>query len=178
MRKMKMFKCIDCGKEYIREKYYWGKRCGTCFRKRLRERKRKRYWKNPELRRKEEKEYRSKNIEKWRKWDRENYQKNKEKIKNKNKKHNIKLKYGAMEHYCNGEARCMNSNCAVIGGMKDIRALSIDHIGGGGYKHTKIVGRGSSFYKWLKRNNYPEGFQVLCFNCNHIKAYENHEYER
>ena len=25
---------------------------------------------------------------------------------------------------------------------------------------------GTKFYRWLKRNNFPEGFQVLCFNCN------------
>ena len=21
-------------------------------------------------------------------------------------------------------------------------------------------------YRWLKNHNYPEGFQVLCYNCN------------
>ena len=25
-------------------------------------------------------------------------------------------------------------------------------------------------YIWLKNNNFPEGFQVLCFNCNCGKA--------
>jgi hypothetical protein len=25
---------------------------------------------------------------------------------------------------------------------------------------------GLQFYCWLRQNNYPKGFQVLCFNCN------------
>ncbi len=24
-------------------------------------------------------------------------------------------------------------------------------------------------YTWLKAHDYPDGFQVLCFNCNQIK---------
>lgn len=45
--------------------------------------------------------------------------------------------------------------------------LSIDHINGGGKQHRKeIGGGGNTFYRWLKRNNYPEGFRVLCNNCN------------
>ena len=46
--------------------------------------------------------------------------------------------------------------------------LSIDHIDGDGSKHRKEIGARTSdeFYRWLKQNNYPEGFQVLCFNCN------------
>ena len=44
--------------------------------------------------------------------------------------------------------------------------LTIDHIGG-----RKVVGhdrslRGRKLYHWLKRNNYPKGFRVLCWNCN------------
>lgn len=49
--------------------------------------------------------------------------------------------------------------------------LSIDHINGGGVKHRKEIGvtSGDGFYKWLKKNNYPSGFQVLCHNCNKAK---------
>ena len=31
-------------------------------------------------------------------------------------------------------------------------------------------------YNWLKANNYPEGFQTLCNNCQFIKRDENKEY--
>ncbi len=45
--------------------------------------------------------------------------------------------------------------------------LCIDHIDGGGDEHRRAVGGGSSkIYRWLKKNNYPPGFQVLCANCN------------
>lgn len=52
--------------------------------------------------------------------------------------------------------------------------LSIDHIEGGGRKHRKEVGitSGSGFYRWLRDNNYPKGFQVLCYNCNCAKRTE------
>jgi len=46
--------------------------------------------------------------------------------------------------------------------------LTIDHIYGDGNKHRREMGFLSSdmFYRWLRQNNYPSGFQVLCFNCN------------
>lgn len=56
--------------------------------------------------------------------------------------------------------------------FSDIRALSIDHIYGGGRQHSRRVG---NFYLWLRRNHYPSGFQVLCMNCQAIKRLENHE---
>lgn len=43
--------------------------------------------------------------------------------------------------------------------------LAIDHIDGGGYAHRQEVG-GGGFYTWLRKNNYPSGFRVLCHNCN------------
>lgn len=49
------------------------------------------------------------------------------------------------------------------------KLLSFDHIDGGGRKHRKeISGRGANFLAWLKRNNYPGGFRVLCHSCNQI----------
>ena len=55
--------------------------------------------------------------------------------------------------------------CVCCGEMK-IEFLCIDHIEGGGTQHRREVGRGQDFYRWLKRNEYPEGFRVLCSNCN------------
>jgi len=54
--------------------------------------------------------------------------------------------------------------------------LGIDHIEGGGCKQReKLFGSkyaaGSPFYRWLKKNNYPPGFQVLCHNCNLSKGF-------
>jgi hypothetical protein len=45
--------------------------------------------------------------------------------------------------------------------------LTIDHVNGGGNKHRKEIGR--NFTEWLFKNNFPEGYQTLCFNCNVAK---------
>lgn len=54
--------------------------------------------------------------------------------------------------------------------------LTIDHINNDGAKHRQHVRRNSKIQTgfnigaWLRRNKYPEGFQVLCVNCNHAKS--------
>ena len=45
--------------------------------------------------------------------------------------------------------------------------LTIDHINGGGRAHRKeIHGTFASICQWLKRHDFPDGFRVLCLNCN------------
>ncbi len=70
-------------------------------------------------------------------------------------------------HYANPQGTPICNNC----GEQDVDVLCIDHIEGGGQKQREEfnVGLGSVFYKWLIRNDYPEGYQVLCWNCNHRK---------
>lgn len=53
-------------------------------------------------------------------------------------------------------------------GVDDPEVLNIDHIEGGGRKHRQAenIEGGLAFYQWLKNNDYPEGFRVLCANCN------------
>ena len=36
-------------------------------------------------------------------------------------------------------------------------------------KHRKETG-GANLYVWLRKNNYPIGFQILCYNCNLVKS--------
>lgn len=67
--------------------------------------------------------------------------------------------------------------CCSLCGFDDIRALSVDHIDGNGAEHRKSV-RGCHLYKWLIKNNFPEGFQVLCMNCQWIKRHENNEFTK
>ena len=46
----------------------------------------------------------------------------------------------------------------------------IDHIEGRKkWKHGKDD-RSDELYSWIKRNNFPKGFQTLCMNCNHAKG--------
>ncbi len=72
-----------------------------------------------------------------------------------------RLKREVMEAY--GGAKCCR--CSEV----DLRFLEIDHIDGGGRKHLREVvggGAGHALYGWLKRNNFPPGFRVLCRPCN------------
>jgi hypothetical protein len=47
--------------------------------------------------------------------------------------------------------------------------LTMDHIHGGGTKARKNMKGNKSIYTWLKKNNFPSGFQILCMNCNWAK---------
>lgn len=67
-------------------------------------------------------------------------------------------KIAAFEAY--GGCTCVGCN------EKDLTVLSIDHINGGGNKHRQeIKGKFLNLYFWLKSNNYPPGYRVLCMNC-------------
>lgn len=54
--------------------------------------------------------------------------------------------------------------------------LVIDHVNDDGSEHRKQLNKGGSsrgslpVYRWLKDHNYPDGFQVLCHNCNYAKS--------
>ncbi|KKK94812.1 hypothetical protein LCGC14_2679080 [marine sediment metagenome] len=51
--------------------------------------------------------------------------------------------------------------------------LAIDHINNDGSKHRKELREsGSTYYKWLIDNNFPDEFQILCHNCNWQKYYD------
>lgn len=55
-------------------------------------------------------------------------------------------------------------------GQGDQDTLVIDHIEDDGAEHRRANGgrtfSGDKFYRWIIRNDYPPGFQVLCANCN------------
>lgn len=54
---------------------------------------------------------------------------------------------------------------------------SIDHIKGGGTKQRGKTGNGGvSLYRWLRKANYPLGYQTLCLNCQFIKRSANNEH--
>lgn len=68
----------------------------------------------------------------------------------------------ALTHYSQGNLYCA---CCSI---DKIEFLALDHINGDGNKERKAVANGCStnFYAWLKRQGWPDGYQVLCHNCN------------
>lgn len=69
------------------------------------------------------------------------------------------LKADVLGHYGDKCACCGNDDLAV---------LSIDHAGGWGAQHRRALrAQGKHFsYGLLKSQGYPDGFQVLCMNCN------------
>ena len=56
--------------------------------------------------------------------------------------------------------------CAMCG-YENIDALTVDHINDDGY--LQYESGGHTLYRWLIKNNYPPGFQILCANCQMIK---------
>lgn len=73
---------------------------------------------------------------------------------------NHKLKYIIFNHY--------GDKCTCCG-FNDKRALVVDHINNDGGEHRRQVGSYTKFYLWLIKNNYPSGYQALCFSCNTSK---------
>lgn len=63
------------------------------------------------------------------------------------------------------------NNCSCCG-ESEFDFLTIDHING---KSTDVRGGASPrcgypLYRWLVRNEFPQGYQVLCMNCNVSKG--------
>ena len=74
-------------------------------------------------------------------------------------------KVQAMMYYSSGIPICRRC------GAQDMDVLCIDHIEGGGTKHRRLVGSsGAEFAFWLIKQGFPEGYQVLCANCNTRKS--------
>jgi hypothetical protein len=96
------------------------------------------------------------------------HEENTEKVKECQKKRREKMKFEVLAHYSNGVPECA---CC---GESHIEFLTIDHINGRGAEHRREIFKrydnkrlgGYAFYSWLKKNNYPDGYRVLCFNCN------------
>ncbi len=62
--------------------------------------------------------------------------------------------------------------CACCG-EDEPKFLSVDHIDGTGAEHRRGLGidSGFHFHLWLRREGFPPGFQILCFNCNQAKSH-------
>ena len=147
-------------KEYLKQynKLYLQKN-----RERLRELKRIYYLINGEEIRVQRKRWRQVNREKFRAYKKAEYFANRPRILQKQKERNQSIKLQVMDHYSDRKINC--AHC----GFNNINALSIDHVGGSGNKQRGMLGSGVKFYKWVIKNNYPGGFQVLCYNCNWLK---------
>ena len=75
--------------------------------------------------------------------------------------------------------RCVSPNCKWVNedgtsGCTDFRILQFDHVKGKGTKDRKKRGF-EKLCKAVLKDNKGE-FQLLCSNCNWIKAFENREF--
>ncbi|HDX9663271.1 TPA: hypothetical protein ROX91_001970 [Bacillus cereus] len=67
-------------------------------------------------------------------------------------------RYEVLSHYSNGVPKC---DCCE---ENRIEFLALDHIDGGGKKHIESIG--FRLERWIRKNGFPDGFRVLCHNCN------------
>lgn len=86
-------------------------------------------------------------------------EKNKQKLKEYHKNRQQEMKKKIISFYSDGDCVCA---CC---GESSIEFLSVDHIKGDGNIHRREIGQG--LYTWLIKNKMPEGFRILCMNCNH-----------
>jgi len=91
------------------------------------------------------------------------YYNHKEKHQIWSKAFRTRLKDECFSHYGGYKCVCCGEEQKIF--------LTIDHVNNDGNVHRKQIGYrgGIGVYTWLRKNNFPEGFQVLCFNCNHGK---------
>ncbi len=85
------------------------------------------------------------------------------------KRNNVKVKIEVFAAYGGCSCACC--------GESELRFLTIDHVNNDGAEHrrqlfgtSKQIG-GSRLYRVLKKQGFPPGFQVLCFNCNVAKGF-------
>ncbi len=109
--------------------------------------------------------YRVSHIEQYRERDRHNRINNKDKRREQEKLRKRRIRLEVLTHYGNSKLAC------VYCGFNNSDALTIDHINNDGAKQRCQTGwgSGSGTYYWLKKNNFPLGFQTLCANCQMIK---------
>jgi len=82
-----------------------------------------------------------------------------------------RLKEEVLTSYGNGVCSC------VACGESQLVCLTIDHIDGQGFRHRKEIKRhGISFYRWLRQQGFPKGYQTLCMNCQFVKRAKRKEY--
>ena len=117
----------------------------------------------------------AKNPEKYKQMRKDDRKNNLDKVKSQEKKYSTShreqrikkysdTKYTIFSKYSKGKPKCA---CC---GEQEMYFLSIDHIvnrkkwGHEGYTSGKL-------YRFLIKNDFPDGFQVLCMNCNFAKGH-------
>lgn len=78
--------------------------------------------------------------------------------------HNLQIKLAVLRHYSSFKPSCK------VCGVDILASLALDHTGDDGTEFRRKTGIvGHELYWYLMRRGFPDGFQVLCSNCNHLK---------
>ena len=123
-------------------------KCNSCYQKDWQREWRRKY---PEKDKAKADRWRAKNPEKIRQYNIQN--------RGNRKIARIELTRLVIGHY-GGQCTCC--------GESERAFLTIDHVNNDGAEHKRIIG--SNLYRWLKKQGYPDDFQVLCWNCNSGRA--------
>ena len=129
--------------------------CKKCWK----DKRKKQYQDDPQKNNEQVNKWRQANKDRAREIVKRSYEKNKDSFLAEAKKTRADHKLEAILHY---SPECQCQTCPESNPL----FLVIDHIDGGGTQHRKEVGNGDKFYSWLRMNGYPEGYRVLCNNCN------------
>jgi hypothetical protein len=96
----------------------------------------------------------------------------KEQLRQNSKRWRATNKLKVLYHYSDGNLKC---NCC---GEAHFEFLTIDHIDNSGKDHRRKLAKSYDYrkisagevYRDIIKKNYPDGFQVLCYNCNCSKG--------
>jgi len=107
------------------------------------------------------------------KWREENREQHRAVTRSSVNRSRLERKQKVFSHYSNGSLKC--ACCGVQG----LEFLTVDHIISRKTMESDLqlmkMGysaklHGKDLYYWLEKNNFPSGFQILCWNCNFAKG--------
>ena len=108
----------------------------------------------------------------------EHYSKPENKAKVKDGRDSLRLK--VLQYYSKHLSKSDIPCCRCCGEKSHNEFLALDHIAGKkemdsepelvklGYSSSLVSG---ALLRWIIKNNFPKGFQILCHNCNQAKGF-------
>lgn len=113
-------------------------------------------------------EYRKRHPDRIKNLNQNYYKKNKPVVNQKNRDRYIELKKLTFSKYSQNNT----IECAICG-ENTLNFLTLDHIKGRKkHQHSTMFSAAKLWY-YLKKNDFPPGYQILCWNCNVIKYRKN-----